>query len=79
MRVQFRVRKENVKHENRYHKFAISHEETGFCLTFSFTFFFYDSIAQFLYKQNPSKKKIKIIQKPFLVHSKAKNIENFGK
>ena len=52
-----------MEHENRYHKFTFSHEETGFRLTFSFTFFFYNNIAQFLHKQNANKKKIKITQK----------------
>ena len=32
-------RKENLEHEIYYHKFVILREETGLCLTFSFTFF----------------------------------------
>ena len=51
----FEYGKEKLEHEIRYHKFAISNEGTGLRLTFSF-----NSIAQFLYKENANKKKIKI-------------------
>ena len=60
---KFEYDKESLEHEICYHKFAILHEETSLCLTFSFTFFFFHSIAQFLQKQNVNKKKIKIMQK----------------
>ena len=53
----FEYSKESVEHEIRYHKFVISREETGFRLTFSFTFFFCNSIAQFSHRQNANKKK----------------------
>ena len=41
--------KENLKHDVRYYKFAILHEETGLYLTFSFTFFTIIALHSFYY------------------------------
>ena len=60
----FEYGKKNLEHKICFHKFAISHEETGLRLTFSFTFFPIIALHSFfLHKQNAYKRKMKIIQK----------------
>ena len=57
-RANFEYNKENLEHEMRYHKFAISHEEeTGLRLTFSFTFFSIKAMHNFYTNKVLTRKK----------------------
>ena len=78
----FEYGKENLEQEIHYHKFAISHEETGLRLTFSFPFFSITALQSFYTNKMLTRKKNTKTGRNqnssllLLVNSEAKTTEN---